>query len=234
MTQASPDKHHIHLVCCGTHRSLQNNTVYSSPLLWYSHVSLTIKHHTLSLSYTAQRFSQTNSIPLFCCTNKQGSLTSETVQPTPAQIGSGYSAALMCMLHESLACVWSVITTKEWHGRPVDTNASVSSLASLHAVMHGATGCLFGQLVYTAFIPFRLLNLKLRELIIAYNTLSHNTFHVVVRQGMRVLHRQLSRGFFHTASTKLSLWLLVKTLLLHNTLGTAFHYVKCKVNFILR
>ena len=42
---------------------------------------------------------------------------------------------LMCMLHESLACVWSVITTKEWHGRPVDTNASVNSLASFHGVM---------------------------------------------------------------------------------------------------
>ena len=40
--------------------------------------------------------------------NKQGSLTSETIQPTPAQIGSGYSAALMCMLHESLACVCEV------------------------------------------------------------------------------------------------------------------------------
>ena len=129
------DKHHIRLVCCGTDRSLLNKTIYSSPLLWYSHVSLTIKHHTLPLSCTAQRFPQTNSIPLFCCTNKQGSLTSETVQPTPAQIGSGYSVALMCMLHESLACVWSVITTKEWHGRPVDTNASVNSLASLHAVM---------------------------------------------------------------------------------------------------
>ena len=68
----------------------------------------------------------TSMFPLLCCTNKQGSLTSETVQPTPAQIGSGYSAALMCMLHESLACVWRVITTKEWHGRPADTNASVN------------------------------------------------------------------------------------------------------------
>ena len=38
-------------------------------------------------------------------TNKQGSLTSETFQPTPAQIGSVYSAELMCMLHESLVCV---------------------------------------------------------------------------------------------------------------------------------
>ena len=40
---------------------------------------------------------------------------------------------------------------------------------------YGTTGCLFGQLVYTAFIPFRLLNLKLREIIIAFSTLSHNT-----------------------------------------------------------
>ena len=39
------------------------------------------------------------------CTNKQGCLTSETVQPMPAQIGSGYNAVLMCMLHESLVCV---------------------------------------------------------------------------------------------------------------------------------
>ena len=31
----------------------------------------------------------------------------------PAQIGSGYSAALMCMLHKSLACVWSVNYNKE-------------------------------------------------------------------------------------------------------------------------
>ena len=35
--------------------------------------------------------------------------------------------------------------------------------------------------------------------------LAHVTTHVVVRQGMCVLHRLLSRGFFHTASTKLSL-----------------------------
>ena len=59
------------------------------------------------------------------------------------------------MLHESLACVWSVITTKEWHGRPVDINASVNSLASFHAVM-GPQVVFFGQLVYTAFIPFSL------------------------------------------------------------------------------
>ena len=32
-------------------------------------------------------------------------------------------------------CVGSVITTKEWHGRPVDTNAPVNSLADFHAVM---------------------------------------------------------------------------------------------------
>ena len=38
---------------------------------------------------------------------------------------------------------------------------------------YGATGCLFGQLVHTAFIPFGLLNLS--ELIIACSTLSHNT-----------------------------------------------------------
>ena len=33
--------------------------------------------------------------------------------------------ALMCILHESLACmcVWSVITTKKRHGIPVDTTA---------------------------------------------------------------------------------------------------------------
>ena len=60
----------------------------------------------------------------------------------------------MCMLLESLACVWSVITTEEWHGRPVDTNASVS-LASFRAVM-GPQAVFFGQLVYTAFIPFSL------------------------------------------------------------------------------
>ena len=60
--------------------------------------------------------------------------------------------SLMCMLHESLACVWSVITTKEWHGRPVDTNASVSSLASLHAVMGPQavySASLYIQLSYT-------------------------------------------------------------------------------------
>ena len=44
--------------------------------------------------------SDRNSLPvrgftIYGCTNKQGSLTSETVQPTPAQIGSGYSAALL-------------------------------------------------------------------------------------------------------------------------------------------
>ena len=32
-------------------------------------------------------------------------------------------------------CVGSVITTKEWDGRPVDTNAPVNSLANFHAVM---------------------------------------------------------------------------------------------------
>ena len=32
-------------------------------------------------------------------------------------------------------CVGNVITTKEWHGRPVDTNAPVNSLANFHAVM---------------------------------------------------------------------------------------------------
>jgi len=37
--------------------------------------------------------------------NKQGSLTSKTIQPMPAQIGSGYSTVLMCMLHE---CVCEV------------------------------------------------------------------------------------------------------------------------------
>ena len=109
---------------------------------------------------------------------------------------------LMCMLHESLACVLSEITTKEWHGRPVDTNASVNSLASLHGVMGP-------QAVYSAslysFHTVQAAQPKIRELIIAYSTLSHKTFHVVVRQGMCVLHRQLSRGFFHTASTKLSL-----------------------------
>ena len=57
------------------------------------------------------------------CTNKQGSLNKQDCATNPAQIGSGYTAALMCMLHESLACVWSVTTTKKWHGRPVDTTA---------------------------------------------------------------------------------------------------------------
>ena len=47
------------------------------------------------------------------CTNKQGSLTSKTVQPTPAQIGSAYSAALMHILHESLACVCECYYHKE-------------------------------------------------------------------------------------------------------------------------
>ena len=28
-----------------------------------------------------------------------------------------------CMLHKSYISVWSVITTKKWHGRPVDTTA---------------------------------------------------------------------------------------------------------------
>ena len=79
------------------------------------------------------------------------------------------------MLHESLACVWSVITTKECHGRPVDTNASVNSLASFHAVMGPQSVYLASLYNYTAFIPFGLLNLKLCELIIACSTLSHNT-----------------------------------------------------------
>ena len=35
-------KHHIPPVCCDAHRSLRNNTIYSSPLLWCSQVSLTI------------------------------------------------------------------------------------------------------------------------------------------------------------------------------------------------
>ena len=46
-----PDKHYILLVCCGTHRSLQNNTIYSSPPLWYSQVSLTITPYSASFVY---------------------------------------------------------------------------------------------------------------------------------------------------------------------------------------
>ena len=45
------------------------------------------------------------------------SLASETVQPTSAQIGSGYNAALMYMLHERYVCV--ECSTKKRHERPV-------------------------------------------------------------------------------------------------------------------
>ena len=41
-----------------------------------------------------------------------------------------------------------------------------------------------------------------------------------------VLHWQLSRGFFYTASTKLSLMASCQNVSLHNTLGTAFQYVR--------
>ena len=68
----------------------------------------------------------------------------------------------MCMLHESLAyAVWSVITTKEWHGRPVDTNASVNSLASFHAVMRPQA--VYSASLYIQLSYRRLLNPKLRE-----------------------------------------------------------------------
>ena len=70
--------------------------------------------------------------------------------------------------------MWSVITTKECHGRAMDTNVSVNCLASFHAVM-GPQAVYSASLYITAFIPFRLLNLKLHELIIACSTLSHNT-----------------------------------------------------------
>ena len=56
----------------------------------------------------------------------------------------------------------------------IATNASVNSLASFHAVMGPQAVCL-ASLYNTAFIPFGVLNLKLRELIIACSTLSHNT-----------------------------------------------------------
>ena len=42
------------------------------------------------------------------CTNKQSSLTSKTVQPTPVQMGSGYSTALMCACCTKALCVRSV------------------------------------------------------------------------------------------------------------------------------
>ena len=44
---------------------------------------------------------------------------------------AGKCSAIMCMLQESLACVWSAITTKKWHGRPVDTTAKEGDAVSL-------------------------------------------------------------------------------------------------------
>ena len=50
----------------------------------------------------------------------------------------------------------------------MDTNASVNSLASFHAVMGPQAVYSASLYSYTAFITFMLLNLKLRELIFAF------------------------------------------------------------------
>ena len=42
------EKHHIPPVCCGIHRSLQNNTIYSSPLLWYTYRSPRLTPYPIS------------------------------------------------------------------------------------------------------------------------------------------------------------------------------------------
>ena len=57
----------------------------------------------------------------------------------------------------------------------IPINASVNSLAGFHAVMGPQAVYSASLYIATAFIPFGLLNLKLRELIIACSTLSHNT-----------------------------------------------------------
>ena len=58
-----PDKHYIHLVCCGTHRSLQNNTICSSP-------------YALPRVYQAARSSEKTCTIKYSCERKQNAKNS--------------------------------------------------------------------------------------------------------------------------------------------------------------
>ena len=89
------------IVCCGTHRSLQNKTIYSFPLLWYSHISLS---NTIPCLFRIRPkgFPKQTAFPFLAA------LTSKVVWQVRLSNQCQHrldQATVRCMLHESLACV---------------------------------------------------------------------------------------------------------------------------------